>query len=223
VSDVPLARLEDFLRRRLDDPLPGAPAHWRFAPTPPREDWAPDLRPEHARRAAALVLIYPSAHGPAVPLTVRHASLARHAGQVSLPGGAIDPGESAEAAALREAEEEIAVPPSAVRVLGALTPIWIGVSNFLLHPFVGVTDDAPAFRLHPHEVERILEVPVRDLRDARRLKWATRDRAGVVVSFPYFDLQDEVVWGATAMILGEFACLFDAAHAPPPGALASGE
>jgi 8-oxo-dGTP pyrophosphatase MutT (NUDIX family) len=210
-----MADLEGHLRQRLAEPLPGASAHRRFAPVPPRVEWSPDATPAEARVAAALILIYPSPAGPAVPLTLRHQRLPHHGGQVSLPGGALDPGESARAAALREAEEEIGVAAADVRLLGRLSTLWVGVSNFLIHPFVGVADTPPTFNLHPQEVEALLEVPLTDVRDRRRLRWSTRDRAGVRVDVPYFDLGGHVVWGATAMILGEFACLFDPDHAPP--------
>ncbi len=113
-------KLETFLRERLSAPLPGSPAQQRFAPSPWLPNWSPDLTPETARRAAALILLFPGPHGDMVPLTVRHRGLPQHAGQVSLPGGAIDAGESPEAAALREAEEEIGIRADRVRIVGAL-------------------------------------------------------------------------------------------------------
>jgi 8-oxo-dGTP pyrophosphatase MutT (NUDIX family) len=212
-----MVSLERELRDRLSQPLPGAPAHGRFAPVPRRDGWAPHLRPPTARHAAALILLYPSASGPALPLTLRHRHLPHHGGQVSLPGGALNPGESPEAAAVREAEEEIGVPASAVRLVGALSTLWVGVSNFLVHPYVGLADAPPRFEVHPREVEALFEVPVADVLDAGRLHWSTRERDGVTVRFPYFDLGGQIVWGATAMVLGEFACLFDPGYAPPVG------
>ena len=104
--------LNHRLVRRLRAPLPGPEAQRRFAPLPLIEGWSPDQTPESARRAAVLVLLYPGAEGPMIPLTVRPTSLPTHGGQISLPGGALDPGESSEAAAVREAEEEIGVPPT---------------------------------------------------------------------------------------------------------------
>ena len=96
---------------------------------------------------------------------------------------------------------------AAVRVLGELTPVHVLVSGFTLHPVVGVTDDRPAFEAAAHEVQEILEVSLDDLQDASRIRKGTRIREGVAVEYPYFDLLGHQVWGATAMILGEFLCL----------------
>lgn len=208
---TPLATLEARIRERLDRaPLPGPEAQWRFAPTPAAEGWAPDLTPANARPAAAIILLYDDGSGPVVALTVRHRGLPHHAGQVSLPGGAIDPGESAEAAALREAYEEIGVAAGRIRLIGQLSTLWIGVSNFLVHPFIGVLEGAPGFRFHPDEVTEMLQIRVDDLQDRRKLKWAHRRRHGLPVDYPYFEVGTHTVWGATAMMLGEFACLLEA-------------
>ena len=151
-------------------------------------------------------MLYPR-DGVAVPLTVRASGLARHAGQMSLPGGATDAGETLSETALREASEEIGVDPATVRILGELTPVHVVVSGFTLHPMVGVTDRRPSFIAAPGEVDEILEVSLDDLRDASRIGRGTRIREGVAVEYPYFDLLGHQVWGATAMILGEFICL----------------
>jgi len=205
-----VGELETFLATRLARPLPGPAAQQRFAPVPFVDGWSPELEPETARRAAVLLLIYPGAGGPAIPLTLRHPNLARHGGQISLPGGAIDPGESAEAAALREAEEEIGIIAGDVRLLGPLSTLWIPMSNFVLSPFVAVTDTKPAFRLHPHEVAELVEVPLARLRDPGSIKWASRDRRGTPTRYPYFAINDHLVWGATGMVLSEFVSLFGA-------------
>ena len=198
---------EAALRTRLAGTLPGVEAQRRFVPSPPQPGWRFDHYPEDARLAAALLLIYPRENGIAVPLTVRGSGLARHAGQISLPGGATDPGETLAEAALREASEEIGVDPAAVRILGELTPVHVLVSGFTLHPVVGVTDRRPDFIAAPGEVEEIVEVALDDLRDASRIRSGTRLREGVAVEYPYFDIAGHQVWGATAMVLGEFVCL----------------
>jgi 8-oxo-dGTP pyrophosphatase MutT (NUDIX family) len=204
-----LTVVEDALRRRLAGTLPGAEAQLRFVPTPIRPGWQIGRYPEDARVAAALLLLYPRDREVAIPLTVRASGLARHAGQISLPGGATDPGEGLSAAALREASEEIGVDPSTVRVLGELTPVHVIVSGFTLHPIVGVTDARPAFSAAPGEVEAIVEVSLTDLRDASRIRTGSHVREGVAIEYPYFDLAGHQVWGATAMVLGEFVCLLD--------------
>ena len=202
-----LAAVEALLRVRLAGTLPGPEAQMRFVPTPHGPGWRAGHFPADARLAAALLLIYPLAHGPAVPLTVRAQGLARHAGQISLHGGAADPGETLVEAALREAAEEIGVDPRAVRVLGELTPVHVLVSGFTLHPIVGITEERPAFRAAPHEVDEILEVSLEDIRDASRIRQGGHIREGVAIEYPYFDLLGHQVWGATAMVLGEFICL----------------
>lgn len=203
-----LTALEALLRERLAGTLPGLEAQLRFMPTPPpRAGWTPGEFPADARLAAGLLLLYPGDRGPSMPLTVRASSLRRHAGQVSLPGGASDPGETLAQAALREAQEEIGVDPARVRLLGELTPVHVLVSGFTLHPIVGVTDERPAFTLDAREVQEVIEVSLADLQDASSIRQGTRTREGIAIEYPYFALREHQVWGATAMILGEFICL----------------
>jgi len=198
-----LKNLEVLLAGRLTRPLPGAAAQWKFAPTPALKGWEPDKPPATARAAAALILLYPGDHGPSFPLTMRRHDLPHHPGQISLPGGALDPDEEAAAGALREAHEEIGVDPSGVRVIGALSPLWVIVSNFVVYPFVGVIDNRPEFRASPREVSALIETPVSWLRDPARASSEQRTRGGVLVTFPYFDFDGHHIWGATAMILSE--------------------
>jgi len=201
-----LEELETTLRSRLAGTLPGLEAQRRFMPTPPRTGWKPGEFPSDARIAAGLLLVYPGDRGASIPLTVRASHLKRHAGQISLPGGATDAGETLVQAALREAYEEIGVDPARVRILGQLTPVHVLVSGFTLHPIVGITDERPDFTPAAHEVEQVIEVSIDDLQDASNIRHGTRSREGVAIEYPYFGLRGSHVWGATAMILGEFIC-----------------
>jgi 8-oxo-dGTP pyrophosphatase MutT (NUDIX family) len=197
------------LRQRLSRPLPGLEAQLRMAPQPL-------LRPDSLlesvlRPAAALLLIYPHEDAWHVPLTVRGSGLRHHTGQVSLPGGRLDyPGESVEAAALREAYEEIGVAPGDVEVLGRLTSIPVIVSGHLLQPVLGVAARRPVFTIAEYEVERLIELPVSRLLEPDAVAWEERVRLippHGTMNVPYFEVDGARVWGATAMILAEFGAL----------------
>ncbi len=168
--------------------------------------------PTGLRDAAGLVLLYPHGGHWCLPLTVRGSWLRQHTGQVSLPGGRVDPGESIEQAALREAHEEIGVEAATVDVLGRLSPLHIPVSGHLLHPVVGLAAARPSFVLAAAEVERLIEVPLADLRDpgvvAREPRLRERPPL-VMMDVPYFAVHEAKVWGATAMVLAEFLALLD--------------
>lgn len=172
------------------------------------------------RPAAALLLLYPYAGQWHVPLTVRGSTLRHHTGQVSLPGGRLDhPDETVEAAALREAREEIGVSVGDVQILGRLTPIPIAVSGHLLHPIVGATAARPGFTLAQDEVDRLIELPIGDLLAPGAAAWEERVRPqvpGGLQKVPYFDVDGARIWGATAMALAEFAALLEGL---PAGAL----
>jgi 8-oxo-dGTP pyrophosphatase MutT (NUDIX family) len=210
-----LTSIESFLQRRLNDPLPGPDAQRRFAPRPPHKGWAPDLVPDTARRAAALILLYPGAAGPSLPLTRRRHDLPHHPGQISLPGGAMDEGEAPVDAALREAHEEIGIERDSVRIIGALSSFFVIVSNFVVFPFIGIMDTRPVFHPEAREVAEVLEAPVQELLDRGRTGWDRRPRENIIVDLPYLKTGSHIVWGATAMILGEFGALFDDQFGPP--------
>jgi 8-oxo-dGTP pyrophosphatase MutT (NUDIX family) len=192
--------------------LPGSDVQLRMSPNP-RMPWDPARFSDGGRDAAALLLLYPHADEWHLPLTVRGSDLRHHTGQVSLPGGRVDVGESIEAAALREAAEEIGVRPDAVRVVGQLTPVQIPISGFVLHPVIGIADARPEFLLDDWEVARLIEVPLQALRDTSIVQTARRTREidGRVdeIDVPYFAVEGEEVWGATAMVLAEFLALLE--------------
>jgi 8-oxo-dGTP pyrophosphatase MutT (NUDIX family) len=224
-ADV-VTRLEDAFTREL----PGAAAQAHLAPIP-RRQWPDGFREEQVRHAAGLLLVFPdnnaesaktakendslrslrplrsSSDQARILLTVRADTLGRHGGQVSLPGGVVDAGETFEQAALREAREEVGLSTDLVRVLGALTPLDIPVSGFRLHPIVGVSERRPQLTPAAHEVARILEPAVDALMAPDCVVHARRARDGVTLTVPGFHLEGVEIWGATAMVLAEFLSL----------------
>jgi len=186
--------------------LPGEAAQDALAPIPRRE-WPAGFDPARIRNAAGLLLVYPIDDRAHLVLTVRADTLNRHGGQVSLPGGVVDPGETFEQAALREAHEEVALPLDGVRVLGELTPIDIPVSGFRLHPVVAVRPTRPPLHPADGEVARILEPAVIELLEAGCVRSTQRMRDGRTVIVPAFHVSGHDIWGATAMVLAEFLAL----------------
>lgn len=209
-------RLAGELEKRLAGPLPGSTAQLKMAPVL-RRAWSPDTDPSAWRDGAALLLLSPEPAGPAVILTVRTETVLHHRSQVSLPGGAVEPGEKLEEAALREAREEIGLDTALVRIIGCLTPLHIPVSGFLLHPFVGIARRSPALQRDPREVARILRVPLACLGDPGRMGVGTRKHGHVAYRYPFYAVEGEQVWGATAMVLAEFLDLI-----PRPGGIHQG-
>jgi 8-oxo-dGTP pyrophosphatase MutT (NUDIX family) len=181
-------------------------------PRPPRP-WPPGFDIANIRHAAALLLIVPVDERAHAVLTVRSAHLARHSGQVALPGGVVDDGETFEGAALREAREEVGLDAGLVQMLGRLSPVDIPVSGFRLHPVLACA--APRPSLHPAdgEVERILDIPLGALLDRSALTWTHAVRDNQRLDIPCFEIADTTIWGATAMVLAE--CLALLGWAPP--------
>lgn len=189
----------------FQQPLPGAAAHALMAPRP-RGAWPEDMATLQYRAAAGLLLIFPRNNESHLVLTVRSQHV-RHSGQVSMPGGVVEPGETNVRAALREAHEEVAFAGADVRVMGELTFVDIPVSGFRLHPIVASLDRAPILRPADREVERILEVPVSALLDPAVIDERPMTRGPISLIAPAFVLDDVVIWGATAMVLAEFLSL----------------
>ena len=183
--------------------------------TPADEDLVADLRaalltPERAEaidahgrtEAAVLVPLYGLGADPGLVFTERRADLRRHAGEISFPGGRRDnAGESLADTALREAEEEIALHPSAVELIGALPPIGTFVTNYKVHPFVGLIDGELELRPNPAEVVSILHLPLETLRRSYAMRRLVR--RGVPFRTPTYEVERHMIWGATARILEE--------------------
>ena len=194
----------DFISRlatRLAQPLPGAAAQRKFEPE--HAGGRHFQNPPAARPAAVLILLYPVDGVWHLPLTVRPQQLPHHPGQVCLPGGAVDPGESNSEAALRELWEELGVETSGIELLGELSPLYVFASNYRISPWVGCLSHAPAWSPNPSEVAELLEVPLSHLLDPAHHLNYLRDSNGLRLQTPYFGFGSHRIWGATSMVLAE--------------------
>ena len=199
--------MEDFIQRlrgRLAGDLPGEEAQYLMAPMArPRMSEALSMAVQK-RQSAVLLYLYPQHGDWRIVLMKRPDYEGAHGGQVSIPGGCLEPGEKHKQAALREFEEETGISVRSRQLLGNLSELFIPPSNFLVKPFVAYATDCPCFDPDPVEVEKIIELPILTLMSDVTVK---RDQvclsSGDWVETPYFEVEGHMVWGATAMILSE--------------------
>lgn len=152
-----------------------------------------------ARRAAVLVPLLLDPEGVEIVYTVRKGDLNDHAGQISFPGGSLEPGdESLLDTALREAEEEIDLSRRMVEVVGELEEMYIPPSNFRVSPYVGLLPHKAEFVIDPREVEEIFTAPLRDLLSPTNFQKVIWTRDGRDYEVPVFAVAGYEVWGATA-------------------------
>jgi 8-oxo-dGTP pyrophosphatase MutT (NUDIX family) len=193
------------LKDRLLLPLPGGDAHESYRAHP-----VGDVKPvfnykSPPRPGGVLILLYERDGEIKFPLIKRPEYLGAHSGQVSLPGGKAEAGEDNVACALREAEEEIGIARNEISVLGSLSDFFVMPSNFMITPVVGVLHHKPIFKADTREVARIVEADLSLILRDDAIKQKEILAAGKYrMNAPHFEIEDEVVWGATAMILNEF-------------------
>jgi 8-oxo-dGTP pyrophosphatase MutT (NUDIX family) len=208
--------LIEWLRGQLLQPLPGRSAQERMMG---RVVGMPLVVPANARPSAVLCLLFPMNGELHVLLMKRREDKTAHSGQVSFPGGSYEPTDAdMRATALREAQEEVGIPSADVDVLGALTPLYIPVSNFNVYPFVGYARQRPVYNLSHKEVSYTIEVPLRSLLHADR-KIVTDVTSPVMPDLmrqvKAYKLEDgTIIWGATAMIISELEVVLEGLSLP---------
>jgi 8-oxo-dGTP pyrophosphatase MutT (NUDIX family) len=199
---------ERLAARLMKEPLPGRAAQRRFEPSLcyGRHFGPATVR---AKPAAVLVLLYPHQDEWHLPLTVRPSTLMPHGGQISLPGGSVEQGETSPQAALRELQEELGAGEEGIELLGGLSPLYVYVSQFLVTPWVAAVHRRPEWAPSPYEVAELLEVPLSRLLDPATHGRHTRRQRSVEYSAPHFLWQRHRIWGATSMILSELLAVVE--------------
>lgn len=181
-----------------------------MAPLSRRQPSRASIEAQDCREAGVLALFYPDAdEHPHLLLTRRPEAMNKHAGQVAFPGGRREQGESLEETALRETEEEVLIAASSVDLLGELTPLYIPPSNFCVHPFVGITEYTPDLSVRTEEVADIFGVHPGLLTDPSKRSTRRMKVGGAERDIPHFQFDDQMVWGATAMMMAELAAVLD--------------
>jgi len=202
---IDLISLSEKLTRRLAQPLLGSAAHEPMRATP-----VGPLKPKFEHKlppkpGSVLILLYEDEGKIKFPLTKRPEYLGAHAGQISLPGGKAESGEDYIQTALREGNEEIGIHPDELNVIGRLSDFFVIPSNFMIVPVVAYTLTKPIFVPQESEVVKILQGNLDDLvsDDAIQTKEILAAKMYPMLA-PHFLIEDEIVWGATAMMLNEF-------------------
>ncbi|MHA4738589.1 NUDIX hydrolase [Dyadobacter sp. MSC1_007] len=213
-----MAALDSFssfttqLTEKLKFPLPGETAHQVMqASTKLRLTFKPNAR---TRKSAVLVLFYPHQNDIYFPLILRPAYDGVHSGQVAFPGGRFEPSdEDLIRTALREAQEEIGLRLTDVKILGILTELFIPASNFYVLPVIAAMPYRPDFYPDPREVEDIFEIKLEEISNSDIIGSSDIQVRGEQVHAPHYMVQGYKIWGATAMMISELLAVLNA-HSP---------
>ena len=185
----------------------GEASHHKMSP-PYRLELAKkmEVRAKSAKKAGVMALFYPNTYGETyLVLILRRTYKGVHSAQVGFPGGKYESEDkNLMETALRETKEEVGVPQSMMTVIKTMSPVYIPPSNFMVHPYIAVSERTPIFVKQDDEVEAIIEVKLADfLNETNIITTKVPTSFDVEIDVPAFKLNDHIVWGATAMMLNE--------------------
>ena len=193
------------LTKLMKKKLPGKSSHEEMMVRPKQKF----PKKKSTSRAAVLILLYPLNNNWYFYLTKRTKTVEHHKGQISLPGGMLEKGESSQKAAIRETYEELGIKPHGIKIIGALTPFYIPVSGFNVFPFVGWIAECPKLEIQSKEVSKVFTPSVSSLMSPQNKKIKRSTMLDQRIEIPFFELKHEMVWGATSMILSEFKSILE--------------
>ena len=202
-----LKDFEELVPKIKKSSLPGIDSQFKLAPSI-RKKLGKEINIEERNPniAAVLSLLFPDATGEMqMVFMLRKTYKGVHSNQIGFPGGKVEKiDNNLEATALRETYEEIGVSSINITVLKELTDVYIPPSNFLVKPFLGILKERPEYILEEKEVERLIEIPLRSILSDKFIasKIITTSYAKEI-EVPVFKFEEEIIWGATAMMLSE--------------------
>lgn len=189
------------IKKAIQTTLPGERSHRKMLP-PGRILKAVPTDNSSIKNSSVLLLLFQKENEVMVCLIKRPSHMKHHAGQIALPGGRMEVGETATETALRETFEEIGVEKDKIQILGQLSKFYVEVSRFEIQPIVGWLKHRPKFSLCPDEVEKMVFFPLRKLKPPYQ-EMELNTITGKL-NVPCIKFEGEIIWGATAMILSEF-------------------
>ncbi len=195
------------LKIELSKGLPGTEVQFQMASRHRFSDF-PTSPGKDTLNASVLILLYPHLGSVYTVLTQRQSYDGIHSAQISFPGGKREPADVSDVhTALREAEEEIGIDQSLISVFGTLTPLFIPASNILVTSVIGWVKNKPEFNIDPKEVAFLIEADLKKLIDPGLVKIKAHEIRDRIIEVKYFDYEDNMIWGATAMILQELLAI----------------
>ena len=194
----------ESLKTAIRGGLPGTEVQWIMASSDRMLKDFPKVPGPDARVAAVLILLYPEDGTIHTVFMQRPYYGGFHGGQISFPGGKEEPtDENIIRTAFREAEEETGIDSSVINVTGMLTPLFIPVSNMIVTAVVGYANEKPVFRPDPQEVDFLIEANLEAFLDPLSIKTKPMEIRGETYEIRYFSYKENVIWGATALMLNE--------------------
>lgn len=205
-----IENLASAIRQQIEKKLPGLEAHKTMLPegrTMP-DNYLENIN--HYKQSAVFALIFQEENTFHLLLTQRHQYEGKHSGQISFPGGKKEEGdENLLITAYRETYEEVGIHEKQIELISSLSPLYIPVSNFYVQPYLGYVSTLPELVINTREVKSIVKFPVLALNNPTLLKIKKIEASsGLFLTVPAFELNEHVIWGATAMMLREIGDIF---------------
>jgi len=193
------------IQKELKNPLPGRSFQYKMAPDDRDRQYEKNTQKKNPKQAGVMLLLFPSSGRLSTVFVKRTVYTGAHSGQISFPGGTYSSKDSSLLqTAVRETQEELGIELTNMVKLGALTPLFISVSNFMVYPYVGFINETPVFKVQPSEVQYAFIEGLSTFQDKKIRNCFELKRENYSLTAPCYFVHKEKIWGATAMILSEF-------------------